>query len=606
MKVAPYLCLLALVTSSLAAASQIVNARARTILDLDGKWATIVDPYDNGYLDYRGKPYDETVPAIGGYFLDHKPKNPGELVEYNFDQSDTLWVPRDWNSQSEKLFYYEGTVWYRRKFAETAAKPDRRYFVHFGGANYESDVYLNGEKLGRHVGGFTPFAFEVTGKLKGENSLVVRVNNQRHLDAVPTVNTDWWNYGGLTRDVSLVEVPSTFIADYSVKLDRGAGDRAAISVQLDGTKKQQTVHFRIPELAIDTTLNTDANGVASAEVALTHLQRWSPQNPHLYAVEWQAETDQVSDRVGFRTIETRGRQILLNGEPIFLRGVSIHEENPLRGGRAATVEDARLLLTWAKELGCNFARLAHYPHNEYMARTADEMGLLLWEEIPVYWTIQWENPSTLANARNQLSELIARDHNRASVIVWSVANETPISEPRTRFLKTLVDDARRLDGTRLVSAAMEMRKDPREPNTRIIDDPFGEYTDLVSFNEYVGWYDGLPESCKAAKWSVLREKPVVISEFGGDALGGLHGEAEARFTEEFQAELYRETLPMLERLPGFSGCTPWVLVDFRSPRRPLPHIQDGFNRKGLISENDAKKEAFYVLKSFYDEKAKKQ
>ena len=606
MKVAPYLCLLALVTSSLAAASQIVNARARTILDLDGKWATIVDPYDNGYLDYRGKPYDETVPAIGGYFLDHKPKNPGELVEYNFDQSDTLWVPRDWNSQSEKLFYYEGTVWYRRKFAETAAKPDRRYFVHFGGANYESDVYLNGEKLGRHVGGFTPFAFEVTGKLKGENSLVVRVNNQRHLDAVPTVNTDWWNYGGLTRDVLLVEVPSTFIADYSVKLDRGAGDRAAISVQLDGTKKQQTVHFRIPELAIDTTLNTDANGVASAEVALTHLQRWSPQNPHLYAVEWQAETDQVSDRVGFRTIETRGRQILLNGEPIFLRGVSIHEENPLRGGRAATVEDARLLLTWAKELGCNFARLAHYPHNEYMARMADEMGLLLWEEIPVYWTIQWENPSTLANARNQLSELIARDHNRASVIVWSVANETPISEPRTRFLKTLVDDARRLDGTRLVSAAMEMRKDPREPNTRIIDDPFGEYTDLVSFNEYVGWYDGLPESCKAAKWSVLREKPVVISEFGGDALGGLHGEAEARFTEEFQAELYRETLPMLERLPGFSGCTPWVLVDFRSPRRPLPHIQDGFNRKGLISENDAKKEAFYVLKSFYDEKAKKQ
>ena len=605
MKVAPYLCLLALVTSSLAAASQIVNARARTILDLDGKWATIVDPYDNGYLDYRGKPYDETVPAIGGYFLDHKPKNPGELVEYNFDRSDTLWVPRDWNSQSEKLFYYEGTVWYRRKFAETTAKPDRRYFVHFGGANYESDVYLNGEKLGRHVGGFTPFAFEVTGKLKGENSLVVRVNNQRHLDAVPTVNTDWWNYGGLTRDVSLVEVPSTFIADYSVKLDRGAGDRAAISVQLDGTKKQQTVHFRIPELAIDTTLNTDANGVASAEVALTHLQRWSPQNPHLYAVEWQAETDQVNDRVGFRTIETRGRQILLNGEPIFLRGVSIHEENPLRGGRAATVEDARLLLTWAKELGCNFARLAHYPHNEYMARTADEMGLLLWEEIPVYWTIQWENPSTLANARNQLSELIARDHNRASVIVWSVANETPISEPRTRFLKTLVDDARRLDGTRLVSAAMEMRKDPREPNTRIIDDPFGEYTDLVSFNEYVGWYDGLPESCKAAKWSVLREKPVVISEFGGDALGGLHGEAEARFTEEFQAELYRETLPMLERLPGFSGCTPWVLADFRSPRRPLPHIQDGFNRKGLISENGAKKEAFYVLKSFYDEKAKK-
>jgi beta-glucuronidase len=454
------------------------------------------------------------------------------------------------------------------------------------------------------VGGFTPFAFEVTGKLKAENSLVVRVNDQRHLEAVPTTNTDWWNYGGLTRDVSLVEVPATFISDYSVKLERGQGDRASISVQLDGRQKQQQVHFRIAELGIDQTLTTDANGYGSAEIALPHLQRWSPKNPHLYAVEFQAETDRINDRVGFRTIETRGREILLNGEPIFLRGVSIHEENPLRGGRAATVEDARLLLNWAKELGCNFARLAHYPHNEYMARTADEMGILLWEEIPVYWTIQWENPNTLANARNQLAELITRDHNRASVMVWSVANETPISEPRTKFLKTLVDDARHLDGTRLVSAAMEMRKDPNDPNTRIIDDPFGEYTDLVSFNEYIGWYDGLPESCRAAKWSVLREKPVVISEFGGDALGGLHGDVHARFTEEFQAQLYRESIPMLQRLPGFSGCTPWVLTDFRSPRRPLPHIQDGFNRKGLVSENGTKKEAFYVLKAFYDEKAK--
>ncbi|HEY9154946.1 MAG TPA: sugar-binding domain-containing protein, partial [Opitutaceae bacterium] len=159
MNVVRYLCLLALGSTSLSAAPQIVNARARTTLDLDGKWATIVDPYDNGYLDYRGKPYDEKTPASGGYFLDKKPENPSELVEYDFDHADTLWVPRDWNSQTEKLFYYEGSVWYRKKFAlPVSSDSSHRYFVHFGGANYETDVYLNGEKLGRHVGGFTPFA----------------------------------------------------------------------------------------------------------------------------------------------------------------------------------------------------------------------------------------------------------------------------------------------------------------------------------------------------------------------------------------------------------------------------------------------------------------
>ena len=192
----------------------------------------------------------------------------------------------------------------------------------------------------------------------------------------------------------------------------------------------------------------------------------------------------------------RGADILLNGRSIFLRGISLHEENPMRGGRAYSVEDARLLLGWAKELGCNFVRLAHYPHNEHMARVADELGLMLWEEVPVYWTIQWQNPQTLANAKAQLTQLIRRDRNRASVVVWSVANETPVSAPRTRFLRALVDTARALDPTRLIAAALEVRTDSSDANHRIVDDPFGAYIDLLSFNEYIGWYDGLPDRCR--------------------------------------------------------------------------------------------------------------
>ena len=427
---------LALFTAgSLPAADALINASARQALALDGPWHVIIDPYDNGYFNYRREPFDASPKPTGGYFLDRKPANPSELVEYDFDTSPLLRVPGDWNSQDPKLFYYEGTVWYRRLFDFTPHSTDTRQFLHFGGANYEADVYLNGQKLGKHIGGFTPFQFEVTGKLRATgNSLVVRVNNQRHPEGVPTVNTDWWNYGGLTRDVMLLEAPAAHLRDYSLQLKPGSRDRVAGYVQLDGAASAQKVKVEIPELKISTEVTTDAAGRAALDFALTNATLWSPENPQRYEVVLSSGADRISEKIGFRSIEVRGTDILLNGRPVFLRGICLHEENPLRGARACTPEDDRQNLAWAKELGCNFVRLAHYPHNEAMARLADEMGLLLWEEVPVYWTIHWDDPATYANAANQLTELIARDRNRASVIIWSMANETPISAARMRVL----------------------------------------------------------------------------------------------------------------------------------------------------------------------------
>jgi len=581
-----------------------LNVYARPGLNLNGKWHYIIDPYETGYFDYRRQPLDLTPGNKSGYFLDRQAGDKSDLIEYNFDTSPTLTVPGDWNSQAEKLLYYEGTVWYRRHFDYTPATAGHRLHLYFGAANYEADVYLNGKLLGRHLGGFTPFCYEVTGLVKPTgNSLVVRVDNTRHLEAVPTVNTDWWNYGGLTRDVLLVETPATFIRDYHVQLEKGSRDHIAARIRLDGAQKSQRVTVAIPEAGLTASAETDADGVAQFEIAAPHLDLWSPAHPHLYAVEISAGADRIAEKIGFRTIETRGTDILLNGESIFLRGVCLHEENPLRGGRANSDGEARMLLGWAKELGCNFVRLAHYPHNEHLARVADELGLMLWEEVPVYWTIQFENPATLANARAQLTDLIVRDRNRASVIVWSVANETPVGEPRTRFLKNLVDLARSLDSARLVSAAMEVGTDPADDNHKIVDDPFGAYTDLLSFNEYVGWYVGLPDKLQKLRWTLSYEKPVVISEFGADALQGFHADKLTRFSEEFQEDVYRQTLAMLQKIPQWRGATPWILCDFRSPRRPLPNIQDGWNRKGLIGENGTRKKAFYVLKKFYDEKA---
>jgi beta-glucuronidase len=595
--------------TGLHAQTTIADVFARQVTSLNGRWHIIVDPYDTGYFDYRRQPYDASGKVTGGYALDKQAKN-GELVEYNFDTSPTLKVPGDWNSQNEKLFYYEGSVWYRTKFDAKKSAPNHRLFVYFGAANYEADVYLNGKKLGKHIGGFTPFAYEITSLAKEKgNSLVVRVNNNRHAEDVPTVNTDWWNYGGLTRDVLLVETPATFISNFRTRLKAGTTNTIEASVQLDGAEKSPVVKINFPSLKIAAEMTADTNGVARFELTTPNLALWSPENPVLNNVEVSAGEDSLNDKVGFRTITTRGQDILLNGKKVFLRGVSIHEEIATEGRRAWSEADARKLLGAAKALGCNFVRLAHYPHNEHMARVADELGLLCWEEIPVYWTIQWTNSATLANAQKQLADLIVRDQNRASVIVWSVANETPISEARTKFLKSLVDEARELDGSRLVSAAMEVhsgtmenRPDAKPESHKIVDDPFGEFTDLCSFNQYTGWYDGTVEKIDRTTWNIKWPKPVFISEFGADAKQGLHGDTTKRFTEEYQAELYRHTLPMLEQIPGFSGCTPWVLYDFRSPRRVLPEIQDGWNIKGLIGHDGKKKMAFDVLKKFYDVK----
>jgi beta-glucuronidase len=579
--------------------SRIVNVEARRTTSLNGKWRAIVDPYENGYYDFR------LQPSKDGYFLDAKPKDKSDLVEYDFDTAGQLDVPGDWNTQRESLLFYEGTVWYRQKF-DYPTKPATRLFLYFGAANYEAMVYLNGEKLGSHTGGFTPFAFEITGKTREKgNSVVVKVDNKRHREDVPTVNTDWWNYGGLTRGVSLLEVPETFVEDYFVQLKKGSTDSIAGWVKLNGPRVRQQVTIRIPEAGVSASVSTDANGYAALSIP-AKLTLWSPENPKLYEVTIASDTDSVRDRIGFRTIETKGTDILLNGKSVFLRGVSIHEEAPFRTGRAFSPEDARTLLGWAKEMGCNFVRLAHYPHNENMVREADRLGLMVWSETPVYWTILWENPQTFANASNQLAESIARDKNRASIVLWSVANETPVGEARTAFLRKLAGQVRALDPTRLVTAALLHHNDggAAEGNTDLLDDPLGADLDVLGCNEYLGWYDGLPDKADHIDYKTIYTKPLIMSEFGAGAVYGLHGDALTRWSEEYQENVYRHQVGMLSRIPFLRGTSAWVLMDFRSPRRPLAGIQDFFNRKGLVSVRGDKKKAFYVMQEFYRGKEK--
>jgi len=580
----------------------LINTYNRTSHGLNGEWKYIVDPYETGFYNYRYEPYDNFEnPGNGAYFLNSKPKDKTDLVEYDFDQSETILVPGDWNTQKEKLFYYEGTVWYKKSFDYTKSKINNRVFVYFEAINYQADVYLNGKKLGTHIGGFTPFNFEVTDIIKEkDNFLIVKVDNKRKREGVPTLNTDWWNYGGITRDVKLVETPENFIQDYFIQLNPKDRNQLKGYVKLSGTSVNgKKINLAIPDLSLSEDVITNDEGLALLTVNLKKINYWSDENPYLYKVILKTQDEEIIDQIGLRTIKTEGHNILLNGKKIFLRGICIHEENAIRGGRAYSLEDAKQLLSWAKELGCNYVRLAHYPHNEHMVRLADQMGLMVWEEIPVYWTILWENEETYQNAQNQLTEVINRDKNRASVIIWSMANETPSGDARNLFLTRLAAQTRKLDSSRLISAALEQSNFNGNPSVKTIDDPFADVVDVLSFNEYIGWYDGLPEKCKKISWKISQDKPVLISEFGADAKYGFHSDSLTRWSEEYQEYLFTETLNMISKISQLQGFSPWILVDFRSPRRTLPGIQDGWNRKGLISDNGKKKKAFFVLKKFY-------
>ncbi|UPZ14995.1 glycoside hydrolase family 2 protein [Flavobacterium humidisoli] len=576
----------------------ISNVPNRNITSLNGVWNYIIDPYQTGFYSFHLDQYDkQEKPAKGAFFTNYHAQNKQELVEYDFDKSPTITIPGDWNSQVTELKYYEGNVWFKKSFDYNLAA-NKRLFLYLGAINYKADVYLNGKKLGTHEGGFTPFNYEVTSIVQPkDNYLVIKVDNTRHKEDVPTVNTDWWNYGGITRDVTLIEEESSFVEDYNIQLKKGNANVISGFIKINNLEASKNqVSIAIPELKISYKGKADNNGILNFEIPAKKISYWSPENPKLYDVTVNFNGQKLNDKIGFRTIETQGDKILLNGKPVFLRGISIHEENA-KGGRANSEEDALRLLNWAKELGCNYVRLAHYPHNENMVREADKMGLMVWEEIPVYWTVEFTNKNTYQNAQDQLTAAITRDKNRASIVIWSMANETPVSDARNAFITNLVNHTKSLDNTRLISAALLTHNGK-------IDDEIGKSLDIIAFNQYLGWYGGNLENAEKTFWTTPYNKPVFVSEFGGDAKAGFHGEKNERWTEEYQEYLYIQNLKMIEKIPHLSGTSPWILVDFRSPKRLLPGIQDGYNRKGLISNDGEKKKAFYIMQDWYAKKKK--
>ena len=575
----------------------LVGLDHRPVTSLNGDWHYLVDQsparalyLENGAINDKSYAMNEHPNLVGSH-----------NEEYDFSTAPTLNVPGDWNTQIPQLFNYEGVVWNQRDF-NAQPKPGTRSFLHIGAANYRSHVWVNQKRVCDHEGGFTPFDCEVTSVLHpGTNFVVIAVDATRLIDSIPSVGYDWFNYGGLTRDVSLVTVPSVFIDDYDVHLSHGPAWQPGNTeltgyIHLLGAVAGTPVTIDVPEAGAKIIVKTDADGRALFSVKATHLALWSPESPKLYKVRLTSGIDELTDDIGFRDIRVDGTGILLNGKAVFLKGINVHAEAPVRGGRANNDQDVATIFSYVKELNANFVRLCHYPHDERMERAADRDGIMVWSEIPNWQHISFDKPEVYAKDVTMLKEMIRRDRNKASVILWSISNETPNNPTRTKFLTGLVNEARQLDSTRLITSALN--SEHIEGSTATLNDPFADALDVIGVNEYIGWYTGRPEDADTMQW-ILPQKPVVMSEFGAEAKYGNHGADNQRWTEEQQANVYKHQLVMLGKIPQLRGIAPWILIDFRSNTRNIPKLQDGYNRKGLLSEDGQKKQAFFILQRAY-------
>ena len=561
----------------------LISIDGRATESLNGKWNFYADPIE--YL-LRGAWYKESRYDAEGR---EKP------CDYDFEEMDEICVPSCWNMARPDLFLYENMGVYFRTFKYKKHEKGERLFLHFEGVAYRAYVFLNGECIAMHDGASTPFSVEITDKVKDVNRILIGVDAKREDERVPMTNTDWFNYGGIYRDVLVVRTPSAFLSDWFVRLAPGSSySEIALDFSVDG-KDSGEAEFTIDELGIKEKVSF--KGGKGSAVIKAKPELWSPENPKLYDVSLSIDGDRLSDRIGFREFRVEGNRILLNGKERFMKGICVHEDH-IDLGKSTNESVIRDTIRIVKEeLNGVFIRLAHYPHSRLFSKIADEMGVMLWEEIPVYWSIAFNNEKTYQDAENQLGELMKRDKNRASVVIWSVGNENPDTDERFTFMSNLASYAKGNDPTRAVGAACLVDEVGEK-----IDDRLAEKLDIIGINEYYGWYN--PDFSKLGR--VLKNsnpsKPVIITEVGAGARAGNHGTSDMLWSEEFQEALYKKQVKEIGACPFIKGVSPWILYDFRAQRR-YNRYQQGFNRKGLIdSDRKTKKLAFKVLSDFYKTK----
>lgn len=547
------------------------TSTTRRQTDLDGVWRFVADPEDVGLTE--------------GWYKDFP------------DDGEDMWMPGVWNSH-RSFHSYEGVGWLCRSFETgtcTAA------VLNFGAVTQQANVWLDGEPLGEHYGGFLPFAFLLPALEPGSHYLVVRVDNTHDMvRTIPSANLDWCRYGGISRPVWVEELPALgYVSSLRLTptLERGQGRlrvRAEL-LNLGDRPLDDVCRLRVDgqELRVEPVhLEPAGSQVLLFTVTVPDVAPWSPDDPRLYTVQMSFGGDDLIERTGFRQISVRGTDVLLNGMPVRFCGVNRHEDHPDWG--FALPEHLILRdLDLVRDLGANAIRGSHYPQDPRMIDLCDERGILLIEEIPL-WGF---TPEQLAidmigdRAVAMMWGMVERDISHPCIWAWSVLNEcgTDTVEGRA-VVERLVETVRELDDTRLVTYASD----------KSFADMCFDLVDVVCVNAYWGWYR------HDLTWPVfldrmrakVGDKPMIVSEFGAGALYGCHALAEnVMWSEEYQRQVVGDCLAHFIERPDLAGFFIWQYCDTRSDSQPRALGRPrSYNNKGLLDEYRRPKLAYYAAR----------
>ena len=553
----------------------------RTVVRLDGLWDFAQDAGGIG----EKKQWFQKFPSGGGRMA----------------------VPGCWNT-SPRLFDYHGKGWYRRPLRVPAGT--KHLALVFEGSGGALAAWLDGRFLGRHPVSCLPWTVAVPGITPGDHELVVVVDSSKSLeDVFPRYGNDWAHYGGIVRPVE-----AAFLGDIWIQELRLPYTLAARGVTL--TPEIAIANLGAEARTEQLVLEIDGEVVAEWPVRLPadrtvrirrelpprKLARWSPDQPVLHTVRAVCGGDDLADRTGFRSITCRGQQILINGKPIKVLGVNRHHEygdNGFAMPPDLVLRDFELI----RDLGCNAVR-CHYPVDSLAMDLCDELGLLVWSEIPMYarWAAVVADPAYRALAETAIDRMIARDFNRPSVFVWSVMNECATDTPDgARTAAQLVRRVRRLDASRPVSYA----------TNKLMADQGLAPLDLIGLNAYPGWYDDKkrPDSwpplidAMTAKVAAQRRgaRPLLVTETGGAAIYGDRALEDRKWSERFQADLLERNLRDLLDDPRVAGVFIWQFADIRTIAEYWSNRPGLFNNKGLLDRFRRPKEAYWRVRDLYRE-----
>jgi beta-glucuronidase len=569
---------------------------------------------------------------LGGVWqIGFDPEGRGEALGWasGLDPADCLAIalPGSWNEQLAEAGYmnYVGDAWFETRFFVPAVTKDQSLFLHFGSADYHADVWVNGQHAGRSRAAMLPFECPIYGLVEPgtEAVLVVRVNatldpsgptqgitaqtyqdqNRPRDEYLPAVRFDFFPFGGLNRPIYLVQRPRLGISDY-----RATADLTGVHIAVESGGG---VRLSAKLVGNGETVEAEGDCLTALRLSPKAPRLWSPDDPFLYRLDiilHDAEgraIDSVSQRIGLREFAVQGTQLLLNGKPIQLKGFGKHEESPLHGrglNLPQLVKDFNLL----KWIGANSVRTSHYPYSEEFLDLADQFGILVIDEVfSINLDFRLVNETTLANHKTAISELIARDKNRTCVVAWSLSNEPGyLAEAEYReksgpYWKAIFAHARSLDSTRpMIHANVGYAGN---------DDPAFAESDFLGINRYHGWYSEPAQLDRATArlrgdfdTIAAHGKPIVVLEFGADAMAGQHASYDQMFTEEYQANFITAYWREIDAHPSVAGGHIWNFADFRTAQHGRRVVH---NLKGIFTRTREPKMAAWKVKELWRDDA---